>query len=192
MSKKITVCKCCGAEIAKTAKTCPKCGAKNKSAVSVKGLAGLLVIIVIICIFAGAGKKGADKLTVNGSANPSDASVDTAKPEEPPVEYTHYDVTELFDALEGNAMKAQNTFKGQYVELEGYLGTIDSDGKYISLEADPENYDYLFQSVHCSITTDEQREIIMELNKGEPIVVRGLITDVGEVMGYYLDIDSIG
>ena len=89
-------------------------------------------------------------------------------------------------------MKAQNTFLGQYVELEGYLGTIDSSGKYITLEADPNNYDYLFDSIHCNIITDEQRQIIMDLSKGDHIVIRGKITDVGEVLGYYLDIDSIG
>ena len=88
-------------------------------------------------------------------------------------------------------MKAQNTYKGQYVELHGYLSNIDSDGKYISLGADPENYDYMFESVHCSIKNDEQKEVIMDLNKDDPIVVRGKITDVGEVLGYYLDIDSI-
>jgi hypothetical protein len=191
MSKKIIKCKTCGEEIAKTAKTCPKCGAKNKQISPAKGLIALLIIIAAIGLIVGSGKKSTEKTSLNEKETSTESSsvVDKA---EAPIEYTHYDVTELFDALESNAMKAQNTFKGQYVELDGYLGTIDSDGKYISLEADPDNYDYLFDSVHCNIKTDEQRQIIMGLNKGDHIVIRGKITDVGEVLGYYLDIDSIG
>ena len=106
-------------------------------------------------------------------------------------ENTHDEVTTLLDELKNNAMKAQSNFEGQYVELEGFLGTIDSNGRYIGLEADPENYDYLFNSVHCNIKTDEQKNAILELNKGDAILVRGKIVDVGEVLGYRLDIDSI-
>ena len=109
------------------------------------------------------------------------------------IEYARYDVTELFDMLSGNALKAQNTFKGQYVELTGYLETIDSDGRYISVGADPGDYTYLLDSVHCTIRRNSgQLEQIMEMKTGDPITVRGRITDVGEVLGYYLDIDGIG
>jgi hypothetical protein len=183
-------CKTCGEEIAKNAKICPKCGAKNKQVSPVKGLIALLILIAAIAIIAGNGKKTTNNAAKSGEEGSAAVSGSVEKAEEP-IAYTHYDVTELFDALDSNAMKAQNTFKGQYVELEGYLGTIDSDGKYIALEADPNNYDYMFDSVHCNIKTDEQRQVIMELNKGERIVIRGKITDVGEVLGYYLDIDSI-
>ena len=89
-------------------------------------------------------------------------------------------------------MKAQSTFKGQYVELEGYLGTIDSDGKYIGLGAGEKNYEYILQEVLCKIKTDEQKNAIMEMNKGDRIIIRGQITDVGEIIGYTLNIDSIG
>jgi hypothetical protein len=102
-------------------------------------------------------------------------------------------VTELFDMLSGNALNAQNTFKGQYVELTGYLETIDSNGRYISVGADPGDYTYLLDSVHCMIRRNSgQLEQIMEMKTGDPITVRGRITDVGEVLGYYLDIDGIG
>ena len=88
-------------------------------------------------------------------------------------------------------MKAQSTFKGQYVELEGYLGTIDSDGKYIGLGAMENDYKYVFQEVTCKITSDEQRNTIMEMNKGDHMIIRGKITDVGEILGYVLSIESI-
>ena len=107
------------------------------------------------------------------------------------VSYTHYNVTELFDALKKNALSAEKTYNGQYVEIEGYLGTIDSGGKYICVEASSNSYDYLFDSVQCYIKSAEQTDRVMEMNAGDPITVRGKITAVDEVLGYSLDIDSI-
>ena len=77
------------------------------------------------------------------------------------------------------------------MEIEGYLGTIDSSGKYICVEASSSNYDYLFDSVQCYIKSAEQTDRVMEMSAGDPITVRGKITAVGEVLGYSLDIDSI-
>ena len=37
MSQKMTTCKACGHEIAKSAKACPACGAKNKKFVTITG-----------------------------------------------------------------------------------------------------------------------------------------------------------
>ena len=41
------------------------------------------------------------------------------------------------------------------------------------------------------IKNDEQLEKIKGLSKGDAITVKGKVTDVGEVLGYYIDIDSI-
>lgn len=140
----------------------------------------MLIVIVAAGIIGGAS---------SGSGNGGDAKQPSGT--EQPISYTHYDVTELFDALKSNAMKAQSDFKGQYVEIEGYLSVIDSDGKYISVGAAPDNYTYVLQSVHCNIKNDAQKQQIMNINTDSPIVVRGKITRVGEVMGFTLDMDSI-
>lgn len=140
----------------------------------------MLIVIVAAGIIGGAS---------SGSGNGGDAKQPSGT--EQPISYTHYDVTELFDALKSNAMKAQSDFKGKYVEIEGYLSVIDSDGKYISVGAAPDNYTYVLQSVHCNIKNDAQKQQIMNINTDSPIVVRGKITSVGEVMGFTLDMDSI-
>ena len=93
--------------------------------------------------------------------------------------------------MSNNALKAEKTFQDQYVEIEGYLSTIDSDGKYIAVGADPENWDYMLQSVQCYVKSDEQLNQIIEMNAGDAIVVRGKIKDVGELLGFQMDIDSI-
>lgn len=186
MTNKLITCPVCGAEMAKSAKTCPKCGAKNKKPFYKKWW--FYVILAIIVIGAAAG--GGDSQT-SGSKS-SNTSESATPPAAEPVSYAHYPVTDLFDALKSNAMKAESTYKGQYVEIEGFLGTIDSSGKYIGVGASSDNYAYLFQEVQCYIKSDEQRNQVMEMSKGDVITVRGKIKDVGEILGYSLDIDSIG
>jgi len=55
---KMTICKACGAEIAKSAKTCPQCGAKNKKS----PILGIILIILGIAVIGGA-LGGGDKNT---------------------------------------------------------------------------------------------------------------------------------
>ncbi len=183
MSSKMQKCKACGNEIASSAKQCPQCGAKNSKPIFKKWWFWLIVLVVI-AIIAGNSNSGNNEVKNTGN--------EKAVEEQQEIEYVQYDVTELFDALKDNALKAQNTYKGQYVELAGYLGTIDSNGKYIALEANPDDWDYLLQSVHCTLKKGSgQLDQVMELKKGDKITIRGKISDVGEVLGYYLDVDSI-
>ena len=201
MSKKMKSCRTCGAEIASDAKTCPKCGAKNKPPFYKKWWFYAIIVVIICGAVAGGGQSGSpdtDSDPVSAStAPPNNAEEEVQQPEpepelEPePVSYTHYPVTDLFDSLSNNALKAEKTFQDQYVEIEGYLSTIDSDGKYIAVGADPENWDYMLQSVQCYVRSDEQLNQIIEMNAGDAIVVRGKIKDVGELLGFQMDIDSI-
>ena len=196
MANKMINCKSCGAEIAANAKTCPQCGAKNKKPLYKKWWLYVLAVVILFAAIGSAGGSGNDSGASAPAKNESAAAAaktteqSQATPEQ--IEYAHYDVTELFDALKSNAMKAQSTFKGQYVELEGYLGTIDSNGKYIGLKAADDNYDYLFQEMQCYLKTEEQKSAVMEMNAGDKIVVKGKITDVGEILGFSLNIDSFG
>lgn len=185
MKNPMKACSACGAEMAKNAKACPHCGAKNKKPIYKKWWFWLIVVILVVGLAGGS--NGSDQ-----EETPSAAEAEAeSKPETEQISYTHYNVTELFDALKGNALKAEKTFQDQYVELEGFVSNIDSDGDYISIGAAPDDYDYLLESVQCYIKTDEQLEQIMEVNVDDSIVIRGKIKSIGEVMGYSLDIDSI-
>lgn len=63
MSKKLTKCKSCDAEIAKNAKICPHCGAKNKR----HGCLGIvLVVIGLLLVFAAFGGNSEKPQKVNG------------------------------------------------------------------------------------------------------------------------------
>lgn len=194
MANKLSNCKTCGAEMASNAKNCPQCGAKNKKPIYRKWWFWVVIVVIIGGIIggsAGTTNEPSAPIANNDTQQGEPASSEKPTGQNEPITYTHYHVTELFDALEKNALTAANTFKGQYVEIEGYLGTIDSSGSYICVGAGNGDYDYLFQEVQCFVKSDEQLARIMEMSADSPIVVRGKITAVGELMGYTLDIDSI-
>ncbi len=180
------LCKYCQTEIPYGAKVCPNCQRKLKGG-KLKWIVIAIVAIAIIGALAGGG--GDDKK--DSPAPTTEAPATEAPTTEAKVTYTKYQVTELFDDLGKNALKAQKKYEEQYVELVGYLGTIDSSGDYICLEAAEDDYDYMFQSVNCYIKSEDQQDTVMDLEKGDKIVVKGRITSVGEVLGYSLDIDSI-
>ena len=65
----------------------------------------------------------------------------------------------------------------------------NSDLKYISVTSSTDEWDFL--GVHCNIKNKTQKDVVKTLSKDQDIIVRGKITDVGEVLGYYLDITDI-
>lgn len=102
------------------------------------------------------------------------------------IEYIVATVDEMYETLNDNALKAKKTYDGQYVEVTGILGTIDSNGSYICL--DEMNTAYSFYSVQCFVKNDEQLDHVIEMSSGKKYTVRVKITTVGEVLGYAGDI----
>lgn len=184
-------CKTCGAEIAKSAKMCPNCGGKVKKPFYTRVWFIVLIVLVVIGAVAGSGGSKEKKEPEAESTNvtqPYDKTEITPEPT-PEIVYTAYDVSELMNDLDDNALKASEKYKDQYVELNGKLQVIDSSGKYISI-VDASN-PYAITGVQCYIKSDEQKDVIMEMNTGDMITVKGKITSVGEVLGYSLNIDEI-
>ena len=118
----------------------------------------------------------------------SSTSSDQKKEEAAPIEYTSVSVNDMMSDLDSNAMGASDKYKGQYLEITGKLTNIDAAGKYIDLMADG---DFEIIGVQCYIKNDDQKSKISSMSKGDTITLKGKCTDVGEVLGYSLDITEI-
>ncbi|MDD3002035.1 MAG: hypothetical protein PHF29_09810 [Candidatus Riflebacteria bacterium] len=191
-------CKHCQTDIPKKAKICPNC--KKRQSMPVWAI--ILIVFVVFVILGSFSTKG-DSTTTNAETTDKTESTEaqegTKEVEvaevvaeevevEEVIEYTTYEVGELLDDLNNNALKAESKYSEQYVELSGELSNIDSDGKYISIT--PSDEEFAIIGVQCYLMSDEQKDKVMEMSKGDVITVRGKITSVGEVMGYSLDIDE--
>ena len=182
------ICKYCKTEIPKGAKICPNCRKKQKGPLGII----IAVILVLIVIGALAGGGGGSDSASDSTASNSDTTTTKETTTETPVEEKEYIVVtkqELSDALDANALKAADTYKDKYVEVSGYLDSIDSDGKYITIDSGSD--DYTFVNVQCFIKTDDQKATIMEMNSGDPLTIKGKCTDVGEFLGYSINIEEI-
>ena len=169
-------CKSCGVEIAASAKSCPKCGAKNKKPIW-KRVCVFLAVILLFSVIGG---------TDSGSdTNVTDPSIDTNTPVvQEPINYTVVSVANMMNALNDNALKAEKTYDGQYLEITGRLGVIDSDGSYVSLYGG----DFDFIGIQCFIKNDEQLNFAMNMVKGDTYTIRVKVIDVGEILGYQANI----
>lgn len=200
MEKSNTVkCKSCGQEISKQAVICPGCGAKVKKPIFKKWWFWVIIgVLAIGAIAAGSGNKETAPAgqgaaapaaqTAQGAAAPAPAAQTT---ESKKIEYTPYDCKALFDDLKNNALRAEQTHQDEYVEITGYIRAFDSDGKYISIGAPEDDFNYLFDTILCDFKNDTQKEIAMQMNKYDKITIRGQIKSIGEVLGYSLNIDEI-
>ena len=179
MSNKVVKCKNCGEEISNKAVVCPKCGVKNKKPFYKRVWFILLAIIVVIAVISSAG----------GDTEKAPVSQNVESNTNAEIVYEEYTVAQMVKDLESNALKAENTYNDKYVKISGKLSNIDSDGSYISLS--PANNEFTLYSVQCFVKNDEQLNKVMEMSIGDNVVLAGKITNVGELLGYSLDIDNI-
>lgn len=175
MKVKMVVCPACGKEIAANAKTCPACGAKIKKPFYKKGW---FIALIIIFILGGIGSTVENDVPAGGESG-----------QEIEIEYITCTIDEMEDLLTENALTAEEKYEGQYVEVTGELRTIDSDGSYIGVYALHNDFDFL--GMTCYIKSDEQLEQVKKMSVGDKVTIRGKVTDVGEILGFMMNIVEI-
>lgn len=167
----------------------------------IKKLALALVALVLIgAIFGRGGKESSSSSSSESEAAveqqaqeetkeeaSAEAEAEESEPEEP-IEYQDVTVDELTAALDENPLKAKQTYQDAHIRLTGVLNNIDSSGSYFNLNNGDQ---YSFDSVYCSILDDATLDRIASSSIGDTLVVCGTVTDVGEVLGYYVDVDYI-
>lgn len=177
MSNQNIKCKNCGQEISTKAIVCPNCGVKNKKPFYKRWWFITLAVILVIGIFSS--MSNGDKQATKEQGNEQQTNQE--------IVYTDYSVAQLITDLQDNALNAKNKYGGQYVRVTGKLSVIDSSGKYISID----NGGFDFVNVQCYLKNDEQRAKIASMAKGDSITIKGKVKDIGEVMGYSIDIDEV-
>lgn len=167
-------------------------GKEKKKGSCLKTVLIIVVVIVVIGVIGSIAGGNEESNTTDVVENASNTSEESSEPieqtEEEQIEYTPATVNDMMAALNANALNASDTYKDQYLEVTGTLGIIDSSGKYITLMPDD---DFAIVGVQCYITDDSQLDIVKTLSTDSTVTVRGKCTDVGEVIGYSLDIDEI-
>lgn len=151
-----------------------------------------IIIAVVIIGLAGTGndsEESSKKTNTNNSKSEVNTNNSSTKKDEEKIEYLKTDVDELEDALKDNAAKAKETYNNKYLEISGKVGTIDSDLKYLDLLSTTDEFD--FSGIYCKIKDSNTKEKVKTLSKDQEIVVKGKIVDVGEFLGYRLNIDEI-
>ncbi len=151
-----------------------------------------LIIALLVCSVAFGSGEDTEQPEANNSGDATSSTVAETTPQDTTVPETTEGITftqvaadDMVTLLEDNALKAQQTYKSQYVEITGKLSNIDSNGDYISL--DPLHADFNFVNIQCFLQNEEQVAIVADLSRDDVITVRGEVTSVGEVLGYSVD-----
>ena len=192
-------CKDCGKEISSSVNKCPSCGKDQRNFFAKhKIITAILVLIVLGSIGSLAGGDDKTKPTTATTTVPTTTTAPTTATapatttapapapvvKAPPMVIT---VDKLMADLEDNALNASNTYKGKYVEVTGKLSTIDSGGKYFSIIP---NKQFAIMGVQCYIS-EAQKATVAKFTKEQNVTVIGTISDVGEILGYSLKVETI-
>lgn len=123
------------------------------------------------------------------TTTPSETVVETPAGEEVVIEYEQVEANLLLTTLEENALRAENTYQDAYLEITGELSVIDSDGQYIGIKRT--DGEISFVNIQCYITEENQLDKVLKMNIGDTIIVKGQVTDIGEILGYMVDIHDL-
>ena len=137
-------------------------------------------MIGVIAVFAIANSVGGG----GGSDSSSSQETSEVQVEEPAIEVT---AEQLLSELEANALSAKNTWKDKRVVITGTLDNIDASGDYFSLRG---NNEFSFINVQVFID-DSFIETVSAFEKGQSVTVTGVVSDVGEILGYSVKAQSI-
>ena len=102
------------------------------------------------------------------------------------IDYSSVSAAQLVNDLDSNAMNAKETYKGGYYRVTGVVSNIDASGQYINL--DPEGVAYNLTNIQCFLNDDAARNAVRNMSKGDVVTVCGKVTDVGEFLGYSIDV----
>lgn len=140
----------------------------------------IAAIVVFLAIISSFGNK-------KQTGNNSPATTQTAKKQK---QYAEADINVLIKQVKENAAAANKNYKGKNVKIvNGTISNIESGASYIVLQGTDR---YSLINVQCFTHGKKAlKDVIVKLKNKQDVTVYGTITDVGEIMGYSLDLDKI-
>ncbi|MCR5030773.1 MAG: hypothetical protein K5982_04810 [Selenomonadaceae bacterium] len=154
------------------------------------------IVCIVSFILSGATAPKSDESSKNATSNTAATTStqstkpnEAQKPKQEPVSFVEADIDVLINDAKSNAAKANKNYKGQNVKIiGGRVSNIESEGRYISISGSDK---YSMMHVQCYPKNDQVKAAMLEVSKGQFITVYGKIKDVGEIMGYSLDLVKI-
>ena len=158
-----------------------------------KRIIGIVCIVSFIATGALAPKSDEKSTSTPATSQTSSQSAkpaEQAKPkQEKTVDYAEADIDVLINEAKNNAAKANKNYKGKNVKITGgRVSNIESEGRYISIKGSDQ---FSLLHVQCYPQNKDVKAAMLDLDMDQAITVYGKIKDVGEIMGYGLDLVKI-
>ena len=156
------------------------------------------IVIVVLAVFLVVGLAAGGDDT--GTQEPSSSNQETSQNNQEAsqntpsssttITYEKVDLQTMLDELNENALRAEQKYQGKNIEITGKIASFDSDGSYITIEATTADK-WNFDTVMCYIKTQDQKSFLLEKSKGDVVTIKGKVTQIGEFLGYSLNITEI-
>lgn len=160
-----------------------------KGVMKMKKCLMLIVSLLAMCVFSSC---------KNNTASDSDSyknyedlqSFETTEAELPQnLFYNEIGISTLLNDLQGNALKAKRTYLNERFLIRGVIvgSGSNSIGDFVRVGKDKDDWNYIV----CYFKNDSQIDAIMDKKDGDPITIKGIVTDIDEISGYSMDIEDI-
>ena len=106
-----------------------------------------------------------------------------------PKTYTQCTVSQMVADMENNPMSAKDRYLNKDLQVTGIITKIDSKGKNFSIVVTSSSG--TSEGMYCSVESEEQRQKLMNLSKGNTVTVCGRCYAAGEWLGYSMELDDI-
>lgn len=146
-------------------------------------------LITASCLSGCGGEKPSNN-SVPPAAQPSQSQ--QPKQQKQPT-YAEININQLLKEANENAARANRMYKDKSVKITGgELRNIESNLEYISVEsATADTLQYGMLSVQCYLKDERSKNKVLDFKNGQRVTVYGTVLEVGDILGYRIDLDNI-
>ena len=142
-------------------------------------LLGVVGVVVVLQALGGGGDSSETSSNDSGQQEQNQTTVAVT-----PIAVT---AEQLISDLKENALAAKTSWIDKYVTVTGILTNIDASGDYFVLRGDEE-----FEFIDVRISIDDSFVgVVSAFKMGQSVTVTGMVSGVGEIMGYDIKAQSI-